>query len=101
MMDTPCQPALLVSQAVMIALPDKGKHADQCAVWQARALVLLCLWLLVLFQEAGSFLTIVGRRPVHDKKKSRKSNRGCFKQLPSRSASSVEPARTALTPTCQ
>ena len=24
-------------------------------MWQARALVLLCLWLLVLFQEAGSW----------------------------------------------
>ena len=26
----------------------------QCAVWQAPLLVLLCLWLLLLFQEAES-----------------------------------------------
>ena len=98
MMQTPWQLALLVSQAVMMALPgtlsprpgqirektpvcgvsgagagpvvpvvagavpegresispDKGKTCRPVCVWQARALVLLCLWLLVLFREAGT-----------------------------------------------
>ena len=43
----------------------------------------------VPYRPASSLSSAEG--PVHNKKKNRKSNRGCFKQLPSKSASSVEP----------